>query len=69
MSSFQSVSRELKEQILKDYLAGMNVKDIAKKYDFKYPRTVYFHLKPLSKEHKLEHMKNVIELEKNGELV
>jgi transposase-like protein len=60
MSSIQKITREIKKQILKDYLSGLEVKSIAKKYGFKYPRTIYFHLQPLSIEDKLLHMQNKV---------
>lgn len=58
MSSFSKISHELKFNILQDYLSGMDVKDIATKYEFKHARTVYFHLKPLSLESKVTHLRN-----------
>ena len=60
MNSVQKITQEIKENILKDYLSGLEVKEITKKYKFKYPRTVYFHLQPLSPEDKLMHMQNKV---------
>lgn len=61
MSSLSQISRELKENIHKDYVSGMEISLIADKYGFKHARTVYFHLAPLSKTDKLAHMKNKIQ--------
>jgi len=58
MKSVQELLR-IKESILQDYLSGLEVKDIAKKYKFKYPRNVYFRLHPLSPETAHTHEKQV----------
>lgn len=60
MNALRKIAQEVKENILKDYLSGMKVHDIAKKYGFRHDRTVYFHLKPLSKEDKAMHKKNFL---------
>jgi transposase-like protein len=63
MSSFSAISKEIKEQMLQDYLDGIEVAEIATKYSFKWPRTVYHHLKPLTKEQKRIHMRNKLNRE------
>jgi hypothetical protein len=58
MSQLQNIQKELKQNIFKDYISGMDIKDIAIKYGFKHIRTCYYHLNPLKPEHKIEHMLN-----------
>ena len=41
-----------------DYISGMDMKDIAKKYRFKYARTCYYHLGKLTDENKTQHLLN-----------
>lgn len=55
MSSIADLSSEIKSNILKDYLDGFEVKDIAKKYGYKHLRTCYYHLQPLTREQRLQH--------------
>lgn len=59
-TSLQNAQKEIKEQIFKDYLNGMEIEDIRKKYGLKFSRSVYFHFPPLTKKHKLTHMGNKI---------
>lgn len=56
MSALDLVRKEIKEQILQDYLSGMDIKDITAKYGFKHVRTCYHHLAPLTPEQKIQHM-------------
>lgn len=58
MSSLQSIQKEFKQNILKDYLLGMDMQEIATKYGFKNIRTCYYHIEPLTQKQKLEHMFN-----------
>lgn len=59
-SSIRSISKEIKENIYRDYLSGMSTKEIRVKYKFKDRSTVYFHLYPLTKEDKIMHMKSKV---------
>lgn len=58
MSALSEIRKEIKRQILTDYLSGMNIKAIATKYGFKHVRTCYHHLYPLTPEQKVKHMIN-----------
>lgn len=58
MSELGQIQKDIKQHIYEDYIAGMDVKDIAAKYGFKHTRTCYYHLNPLSHESKLQHMLN-----------
>ncbi len=58
MSALDQVRKEIKEQILIDYLSGMDIKAITAKYGFKHIRTAYHHLAPLAPEQKIQHMIN-----------
>lgn len=60
MNSLQKISKEIKEQILRDYLLGMDTKELIKKYKFKNRRNIYYHLEPLTQEEKLLHMQNKV---------
>lgn len=62
MGTIARISKETRERVLQDYLEGMEIPDIRKKYGLKYNRGVYFILTPLSKEDKLLHMKNKVTL-------
>jgi hypothetical protein len=55
-SSLQGVQKELKQQIFNDYISGMDMEDIKNKYGFKYVRTCYYHIEPISEENKLKRM-------------
>ena len=55
MSALDAVRKEIKQQILQDYLAGMDIKDITVKYGFKHVRTCYHHLQPLTPQQKIQH--------------
>lgn len=57
-SSLQAIQKEVKQSILTDYLSGMEIEEIKKKYGFKHIRTCYYHLQPLSSESKMLHMLN-----------
>ena len=56
MTKLTDQSVKLKKDMRKDYLNGMSLLDIASKYSFKSIRTVYFHLKDLTKEEKVQHL-------------
>ena len=56
MTKLTDQSIQLKKDMRKDYLNGMSLLDIASKYNFKSIRTVYFHLKGLTKEEKVLHL-------------
>lgn len=58
MNSLQKIRTELKQAIYNDYISGMDMEEIAKKYKFKYIRTCYYHLQPLSYDSKIQHMIN-----------
>lgn len=60
MNSISKISKEIREKVLRNYLEGMEIPEIRKKYGLKYDRSVYFILDPLSKEDKLLHMKNKV---------
>lgn len=55
-SSLNEIRKGIKQAILTDYLSGIDMEDIARKYGFKYIRTCYHHLQPLTKEQKIQRM-------------
>ena len=57
-SPLQRIGKEVKQAIFNDYISGMDVKTIQKKYGFKHLRTCYYHLPPLTREFKMLHMLN-----------
>ena len=61
MTKLTDQSIKMKQDIRKDYLEGMSLLDIASKYNFKSIRTVYFHLKGLTKEEKVQHLRRRLE--------
>ena len=61
MTKLNDKSIQLKKDMRKDYLNGMSLLDIASKYSFKSIRTVYFHLKDLTKEEKVQHLQRSID--------
>ena len=60
MNSIQQIAKELKEQMLRDYLSGMGTKEMMQKYGFKHRRTIYYHLASLSNAEKILHKKNMV---------
>ena len=57
-TALNNIRLEMKEAILADYLSGIEMKEIAKKYGLKHVRTCYHHISPLTQEQKLERMQN-----------
>lgn len=46
---------KIRERILKDYVAGLSIREIMEKYHYKYPRIIYYHLGELTDELKFLH--------------
>lgn len=61
MTKLSEHSTQLKQDIRNDYLNGMSLADIAKKYHFTHVRNIYFHLKGLTKEEKVIHLQRSLE--------
>jgi hypothetical protein len=56
-------SPEEKSEMKRLYLEGNSVPEIAKIYNLEV-RTIYYHIKPLSKEEKLVHLQRALDKEK-----
>jgi len=61
MTQLSEHSKQMKQDIRKDYLEGMSLAEIAKKYHFKHTRNVYWHLKGLTIEEKVIHLQKRLE--------
>ena len=61
MTKLTESSTKMKKNMRKDYLDGMSLLDIASKYNFKSIRTIYFHLKGLTKEEKVQHLQRSLD--------
>lgn len=67
MSLLTQNSIDFKKELKKAYLSGITVQELCQEYKFKYTRTIYFHLQPLTAEEKLKHQTNRLKLLKEKE--